>query len=110
MATSVIGYPTGRDFLPDEDEDFRTLHMLQRYFLFFNAKAALSGGFCLRDAERYCTGPNGGRYWFPAYRQAGWRHNRVAGAGIEPASGGSSAPTVSSRNGLYHNPIRILPL
>ena len=26
----------------------------------YTAKAALSSGFCLRDAERYCTGPNGG--------------------------------------------------
>lgn len=34
----------------------------------------------------------------------------VAGAGIEPASGGSFTPTISSRNGLYHNPIGILPL
>src|SRR3989344_3614907 len=39
-----------------------------------------------------------------------WRHNRVAGAGIEPASGGSFTPTVSGRNGLYHNPIRDSPI
>ena len=39
-----------------------------------------------------------------------WRHNRVAGAGIEPASGGSFTPPVSRGNGLYHNPVRILPL
>ena len=35
---------------------------------------------------------------------------RVAGAGIEPASGGSFTPAVSNRNGLYHNPVGILPL
>ncbi len=34
----------------------------------------------------------------------------VAGAGIEPASGGSFTPAVSNWNGLYHNPIRTLPL
>ncbi|OYV63411.1 MAG: hypothetical protein B7X03_01875 [Parcubacteria group bacterium 21-58-10] len=34
----------------------------------------------------------------------------VAGAGIEPASGGSFTPAVSSGNGLYHNPIGTLPL
>ena len=39
-----------------------------------------------------------------------WRHNRVAGAGIEPASGGSFIPAVSSWNGLYHNPKGTLPL
>jgi len=35
---------------------------------------------------------------------------RVAGAGIEPASGGSFTHTVSSTNGLSHDPRGILPL
>ena len=92
----------------------------------YTTEAALLGGFCLRDAWRYCTGPNGDRYWFlashvPLAKASGLhkQNNRlsgrlfcllVAGAGIEPASGGSFTPAVSNRNGLYHNPIRTLPL
>lgn len=34
------------------------------YYMFTSeyAKAALLGGFCVRDAERYCTDLDGGRY------------------------------------------------
>ncbi len=39
-----------------------------------------------------------------AFKPAGRSLSRVAGAGIEPASGGSFTPTVSNRNGLYHGP------
>jgi len=70
--------------------------------------------FLAEQGRWYSTDFDGERYWFPSFAKAtdghSWRHNRVAGAGIEPASGGSFTPTVSGRNGLYHNPVGTLPL